>query len=107
MVPEGVNVNLQYFPSMSPTYAFDTATDPLSPAAVGSACRAFFRPFAATSPMITQPVPDPKPLETVVHVVPELFPSGSPVFASRRYIALPAFGAVVPRLGIEASMSGK
>ena len=84
-----------------------TATVPLSPAAVGSAWSEFFRPFAATSPMITHPLPEPEPLEIAGQVAPDAFPSGKPVSTSRRYIAFPAFGASRSRFGIRVSMSGK
>src|SRR5690349_3123704 len=57
--------------------------------------------------MTTHPVPVPDPLEIVVHEDPALLPSRIPVLASSRYIAFPAFGAVGPRFGIEASISGK
>src|SRR5262245_25162055 len=80
---------------------------PLSPAAVGSAWSAFLRPFAIRSPTLTQPVPLPLPPLTSGHELPLGFPIGVPVLTSRRYSALPAFGALGPRLGIEFSMSGK
>src|SRR4026209_1066702 len=92
---------------MSPRYAFETDTEPLSPAAVGSACNAFFRPFAATSAIKTQPLHVPDPLAIVGHEAPAALPSNNPVSALIRYIALPALGAAGPRLGINASMSGK
>src|SRR3954466_12233942 len=92
---------------MSPTYAFDTATAPLSPAAVGSAWIAFFRPSPVRSPTSTHPSPDPDPLDTVVHDVPDSLPTNRPLSTSSRYIALPAFGAEGPRPGIKVSTSGK
>src|SRR5215203_1104862 len=92
---------------MSPRYAFVTATAPLSPAAVGSACSAFFRPSPDRSPMMTHPGPEPAPLEMTAHVVAASSPSSKPVSTSSKYIALPAFGAAGPRLGINVSTSGK
>src|SRR5919112_544639 len=107
MTPSAVKLNRQYVPSISPRYALVTATAPLSPAAVGSACKAFLRPSPERSPMTTHPAPDPEPLEMVAHAVAPSLPSSNPVSTSRRYIALPALRAAGPRLGIKDSTSGK
>src|SRR5215210_3671532 len=90
---------------MSPTYAFCTTVLPNTPAAVGSAWSAFFRPLL-TSPMDTQPLPLPDPLEIAVHE-PVGFPINAPVSGFNRYMALPAFGALAPRPGSDVSRSGK
>src|SRR4029453_9578347 len=84
---------------MSPRKALLTMKLPLSPAAVGSAWSAFLRPFEATSPTLTQPVP--------LQPDPEALPINTPVSALIRYMTLPALGPEGPRLGIDASTSGK
>src|SRR3954470_14888950 len=89
ITPAGVKLNRQYLPSISPTYAFVTAIEPLAPAAVGSAWIAFLRAFAATSPILTHPEPDPEPSAIVAHDVPPVLPFGTPVSTSSRYSAFP------------------
>src|SRR5262245_13371969 len=98
MAPVAAKLNRQYWPSMSPRKALLTTKLPLSPAAVGSAWRAFLRLLGA-SPTPMHPVP---PQDD-----PDGLPINSPVSALIRYMAFPALGAEGPRLGIDASTFGK
>ena len=87
---------------MSPRYAFDHRDRSAVAGGRRVGLERVLPAVAATSPMLTQPEPDPEPLEIVGHDVPGVFPSGSPgvgVEQIQRVAGLRRASA--PRLGIE------